>query len=373
MSAPPTHRTTRRLTGLDQARAVAILAMLVAHFAPGALAQMPQLEPLRVPTLAFARLATPTFMVVFGLTVGFVYLPPKPGTARRLVRRAGVLLVCTVVVAVPAWAHLFASEETNPWAWAFAAYSVLLFYALALATLPAWLGCVTGRGGMTGLTVRCVTAGAGLWALGKVGYELWPQGPPGGPEFVRALLVSGSYAYCQMMGTGILALPIGVWLRRRWSAGDDRRALGSLLVVAVSLAAVGGLWGWAAGEYDPPRILSGELRTPPRAWYFLHIGGIGLALVPALELATRSARTLRPLAAMLARFGQVGLVIYTGHTFVLPALALADRVIPLHGAARVAAGVVPFLVFCIAVMYGRRMVFAPAATRSAAGHCVPSS
>lgn len=178
------------------------------------------------------------------------------------------------------------------------------------------------------------------------------------------MLVSGSYAYCQMTGTALLGLPVGVWLRRRWAAGDDRRPLARLVLGALGLAALGGLWGIAAGEYDPARILSGELRTPPRAWYFLHVGGVGLALIPALELATQAAGLLRSVAAGLARFGQVGLVVFTGHAFVLPALALADRVVPLHGAARVAAVVAPFVAFCAVVMYGRRPTFWPASTRS---------
>jgi hypothetical protein len=192
-----------------------------------------------------------------------------------------------------------------------------------------------------------------MWALGTAGHRLIPQRPPGGPEFVRMLLVSGSFAYLQLMGTALLAVPVGVWLRRRWEAGDDRRALGRLLLAGLGTAALGGLWGWAAGEYDPARLLTGALRTPPRIWYFLHIGGVGLALVPALELLTRSVTALRPAARGLALFGQTGLVIYTGHVFVLPGLALADRVVPLHGAARVAAAFVPFALFCAAVMYVR--------------------
>jgi hypothetical protein len=204
------------------------------------------------------------------------------------------------------------------------------------------------------------------------------------------LLASGSYAYLQLMGTALVAVPVGVWLRERWEAGDDRPALGRVFLAGLAMAAVGGLWGWAAGEYDPARLLTGELRTPPRAWYFLHIGGMGLALVPALELLTRSVKSVRPAADLLALFGQVGLVVYTGHVFVLPGLALADRVVPLHGAARVAAAFGPFALFCAVVMWVRyrrttakspgpygpglseRATSSPASTPSASAHSPPS-
>jgi hypothetical protein len=397
MSAPPRIRPARRLTGLDQARGVAILAMLAAHFAPGLFGQIPKLEPLRVPVLAFARLATPTFVVVFGVTVGFVYLPrywragPGP-TVSGLARRAAALSACAAVIALPLWTRLAVTGEADPWAWAFGLYSVLLFYVLALALLPAWLrwlGPVPLGAPHRPVTLKCLIAGAALWAVGTAGHRLIPQGPPSGPEFVRMLLVSGSYAYLQLMGTALMAVPIGWRLRERWEAAADRPFLAQVLLGGIGLAALGGLWGWATGEYDPARFLAGDLRTPPRAWYFLHVGGFGLALIPALELAPRALPTLRPAAHLLALFGQAGLVIFTGHAFVLPGLALVDRLVPLHGAARAAVALVPFALFCALVMYARHRrtkdsrgtavpglwespISSPASTRSVSAHCPPS-
>jgi len=349
--APP-----RRLVGLDQTRAVAILAMLAAHFAPGVFIQFPQLEPIQSPVLWFARLATPTFVVVFGVTTGFALLPrylrgESRATDRRLRRRGAVMLLCAAVVAVPAWIRLATEREANPWAWAFGAYSVLLFYALALVVLPAWLGWLTRPGARLG--VECTLAGVGLWAIGAAAEAVWPQRPPSLVEFTRMMLVSGSFPYCQMMGVAIVAIPVGYKLRQRWQAGTDGEFLGSLLVSGIALAVGGGLWGWAVGEYDPARILSGDLRVPARAWYFLHLGGAGLTLIPAMELLTRAVPPLRPVGYLLALFGQGALVIYTGHALVLPGLALADEFVPLFGAGRVAAALIPFALFCAVVMYDR--------------------
>jgi Heparan-alpha-glucosaminide N-acetyltransferase, catalytic len=404
MSAPPTLRIvrpSRRLLGLDQARGIAILAMLAAHFAPGVFGQVPRLEFLQVAVLAFARLATPTFVVVFGITIGFVYLPRylRDGagpTNSQLGRRAAILLLCAVVIALPLWGRLFADGDADPWLWFFGLYSVLLFYVLALANLPAWLRWLApvGRNTLV-LTAKCLIAGIGLWGLGTAGHRLVPQGPPSGPEFVRMMLASGSYAYLQMMGTALLAIPIGWSIRRSWEAGTDRPFLGRVLVVGVTLAILGGLWGWIVGEYDLARLLAGDLRTPPRAWYFLHIGGFGLALIPALELTTRTFRSLRPAAYLLALFGQVGLIIFTGHVFILPGLAVADRYVPLHGAARVATALLPLVIFCGLVMFIRhrqitragtpkgyvrstvrfreRSTSSPASTPSMSAHCPPWS
>ena len=292
MSTPP---TSRRLLGLDQARAVAILAMLAAHFAPGVFAQVPRLAPLRVPVLAFARLATPTFVVVFGVTVGFVYLPRylrgEPGpTARHLRRRAGVMLLCAVAVALPFWARLTAERRGRP-------VGLAVRPVLGAPLLRAGPGRAPGLAAVAGRAraldpraVRPAVAGVGLWALGTAGHTLVPQRPPAGGEFVRMMLVSGSFATA-IDGHGPARRP-----GRGPAAGRVGRRDGPPVPRAgcswpgLALAALGGLWGLAAGEYDPARLLSGELRTPPRAWYFLHIGGMGLALVPALELLTRAAR-----------------------------------------------------------------------------------
>ena len=338
--------------------------MLVAHFAPGAFIQLPQLEPLRVPVFAFARLATPTFVVVFGVTIGFVYLPRYlrrgPGqTAADLGRRSALMMVCAVLIAIPYWAGLASEGVSDRWAWAAGFYSVLLFYVLALLLLPMWLRWLGPPEGQVGepshssLTFKCLVAGVTLWVAGTAAHRLVPQGAPGAVEYLRTVLASGSYAYFQLMGTALLAVPVGVWLRNRWEAGLDQRALFGMLLGSLALATIGGVWGLAAGEYVLGPFLAGELRTPPRAWYFLHVGGVGLGLIPLYELCTRALGPLRPLAYGFALFGQVGLIIYTGHVFVLPGLALADRIVPLHGAARVVVAFLPFVLFCAIVMYVR--------------------
>jgi hypothetical protein len=55
----------------------------------------------------------------------------------------------------------------------------------------------------------------------------------------------------------------------------------------------------------------------------------------------------------LALFGQTALLIFTAHMFVLPGLALMDRIVPLRGLSRVAAALLPFAAFCVLVLYGR--------------------
>jgi hypothetical protein len=248
----------------------------------------------------------------------------------------------------------------------FASYSVLLFYALALAVLPLWLAWLRPKP-----VRRAVVGGIALWIVGTIAYEVWPAGRLAGPEFVRMTLVSGGYGYCQMMGTALLAVPLGLYLRRALETGVDRPFLVRLLGLGLGLSAVGAAWGIAAGEYDLERVISGDLRIPSRGWYFLHFGALSVVTLAGLDLLTRDARWFRPIGYVLALFGQTALVIYTGHVFILPALDLFDRFGPttVRGGWRLAEALVLFCAFSALVLYvrHRRLVAERGATRIDAG------
>lgn len=62
-----------RLTFIDETRALAIISMIIAHFGPGVFQRLPSLQFLAEPVLFIGRFATTTFIVVFGITLGFVY------------------------------------------------------------------------------------------------------------------------------------------------------------------------------------------------------------------------------------------------------------------------------------------------------------
>jgi Acyltransferase family len=353
VKSPSADRAGGRFLGLDQARALAIIAMMVSHFGPGLFIHVSALEPLRTPLLWFGRAATPAFATVFGVTVGFVLLPrfvrgDRGETVRRLWRRAGLIFLCAIAITVPLWVQMERRGVTDAWQWVFGLYSVLLFYSLAFLSLPIWLRWLSRH-----TTARALAAGVMLWAAGTFGYELWPQQPPSGIEFLRLILVSGSYGYLHMMGTALLALPLGWQLRQSLDTGTGDRFLVRLLGVGISIAVLAAAWGRVVGEYDLGRVVAGELRAPARPWYFLHFGGLAVAAMVVLELLTRRVRVLHTPGYILALFGQTSLLLYTGHVFVLPMLEVLDRFIPLHGMMRAAVPLFLFVTFCAVVLYSR--------------------
>jgi uncharacterized membrane protein len=349
----PLERAGSRFLGLDQARALAIIAMMVFHFAPGLFIHVPALEPMREPVLWFGRMATPAFATVFGVTAGFVLLPryirgEVRDTPSRLRRRAGLIFVCAIAITVPLWARLASRGVGDFWQWAFGLYSVLLFYSLAFLLLPLWLRWLSRH-----TAARAIIAGSALWAIGTFGFQLWPQGPPSPLEFSRMMLLSGSYGYFQMMGTALLAIPLGWQLRQSLESGTGDRFLVNVLGLGVSLAMLGAAWGRAVGEYDLARIIGGDLRVPARPWYFLHFGALALVAMVVAEFLTRRFRVFRTPGYILALFGQASLLLYTGHAFVLPLLEWSGRFVALRGPWRVVVPLLPFVVFCAVVLYAR--------------------
>jgi len=353
VTSPSADRAGGRFLGLDQARALAIIAMMVSHFGPGLFIHVPAFEPLRTPLLWFGRMATPAFATVFGVTAGFVFLPrfirkDRGETVLRLQRRAGVIFLCAIAITIPLWAEMERRGVTDVWHWVFGLYSVLLFYSIAFLSLPIWLRWLSRQ-----TTARALAAGAFLWAAGTIGYDWWPQRSPSTVEFLRLLLLSGSYGYLHMMGTALLALPLGWHLRQSLDSGTGDRFLVKLLGLGVLIAVLAAAWGCAVGEYDLARVIGGELRAPARPWYFLHFGALAIVSMVGLEFLTRRVRILHTPGYVLALFGQTSLLIYTGHVFVLPALEMLDRFVPLHGVSRAAVPLFLFVGFCAVVLYAR--------------------
>ena len=255
--APP----ARRFLGLDQARALAILAMMVAHFAPGVFKQVPRLGPVETPVLWFGRTATPAFVVVFGVTIGFVFLPrylkgDVEKTRQRLWRRTWLIVLCALI-SVPHFINMAAHRpgpgepEATVWDWVFGTYTVLFFYAIALALLPAWLSWLTRW-----TTPKRARRRRRTWAGSVIGYHAWPGETLSAREFVRMVLISGPFSYLPMMGTALLAIPLGLGLYRASRPGPTVATCGPCWPVGSAWPFRAGL-GWAVGEYDVARIVSG--------------------------------------------------------------------------------------------------------------------
>ncbi|MDG4554674.1 MAG: heparan-alpha-glucosaminide N-acetyltransferase domain-containing protein [Candidatus Competibacter sp.] len=353
---------TPRFTAIDETRALAIISMMIMHFGPGVFQRLPALEPLAEPVLFLGRFATTTFILVFGVTVGFVYHDRFQGPDRVRVleavhARSRLLALCALLICVPDYINLWLAGDYDFSHWLFKTYSILNYYALALVSVPLWLRAL----GRTPLR-NALLLGIAHWALALLWLSFWPLDPAlGVREYLRLNLLSGPYGYLQLSGSAIMAIPVGIQLRQAVRLGQEWTFLRRLAPVALALAAAGFALGLASGELSLHAIVSGTVKTPPRVWYWLFFAGPAFLLlsgfvVLGLQMGAREKKLTYPLAL----FGQASLPIYTAHTFVLPALNWLDRLVVVEGMARIVLPFVAFAVYCAIVMdYYHRKTLRP--------------
>ncbi len=322
--------STGRLACLDQARAAAILVMIMAHYLPGIAKRVTVVNRLWGILEVIARFATPAFVVVFGITAGFVFIArirrgDRTETNRRLLRRFGVLLVCVVLVRLPDLAALVHAGNWHPLAWLQATYGVLWFFALAFLSLPLWLRVVVARPLLMG-------SGAGLmlWLVHSVlAFRLWPYCPQYPVlEILRLALISGDYGYLPLMGTALMVLPLGVAFRHALLRGDVGHLLLRLVFVGIVAMAAGLLYGNLLGDLTYTGLVNSELKAPARGWYYLIYGGAAGILLALLGILECHVALYRKLTYPFTLAGQCALLIYVGHFLVFPAMYILDWFIP---------------------------------------------
>ena len=343
-----------RLTFIDETRALAIISMIIAHFGPGVFQRLPSLQFLAEPVLFIGRFATTTFIVVFGITLGFVYFDRfQKGDRQRitsgLFKRARLLALCSIIICVPNYINLALAGDWNFFHWMFNTYSILNYYTLALISVPLWLR-VCGKSP----TASCLVLGSLHWLIGGWVLSIWPLDPSLGlVEYIRMHVASGPYGYLQMSGTAILAIPVGRAIRAAVNTEQGvQNLLWKLVPLGAAIAVSGWLLGVFYGEFSVGAIVEGTVKTPARVWYFLFFGGFALILVSSMGMIGKALGKWSFLTHPLSLFGQASLGIYTGHKFVLPSLGWMDGVgLEIEGVIRVVMPFALFGIFCLVMMY----------------------
>ncbi|MEX0652714.1 MAG: acyltransferase family protein [Phycisphaeraceae bacterium] len=301
----------RRIAGLDAARAVAIIGMVMVHFGPT------DGDPFTW-TDHFYRLSHGRAALLFVLLAGIGVTLLAGGAARAKWRRGWPRLAARVAVLLPLGLALELLRDVR-------VLVILHYYALYfLLAAPAVF-----------LRDRLLLAAAGVVAVaGPVGYWLVSTWRPAWMarygsdvtmdtplEIVRDLLLTGSYPAVVWMAPVLF----GMWLGRR--RFDDAATRGAMLLGGA--LAVGGAAVLDAGTPDAGwwQLASTEPHNQMIAWL---VGGMGSAvavLALCLLACDRMGRWMWPLVAM----GQLALTVYVGHLLLMAAvggLLPADRVGP---------------------------------------------
>lgn len=346
------NQTNSRILGIDQARALAIGAMILAHFAPFVTERIDPHGTWSLGVLALGRFATPAFVFVFGIAVGLAYLPKltddanPSGLYRRILSRGLLLVVCVPLVRLEGILKIFGgnTELTHI---PFVLYSIIAFYAIAVFLLPLILSVVRYRP-----MLSCLLLGSSLWLLhGYLAFRAWPQqGTLNLLEAFRLYLVSGPYALLPMLGTAILAMPLGLFLRR--CPHIKRSALWVKIGVCGILLVTMGLCGGALlGEIGQYPFFLAEHKAPPRIWFFSVFVGLTMLAMWYLEVMNEhmasKGRNAFPL--FFASAGQSALVVYVAHALAFPLATGLGHVFPRLGNAAPAIAFIAFLILALTI------------------------
>jgi len=311
------------------------------------------------PILFWGHFATVMFIIVFGITLGFVHYrrffsSDRVRAVSRLKRRTRLVLICAIIVCVPGYVALWVHGPVKLVDLAFATYSPLNFYVLGLLSAPYWLMALGQRP-----LRNAFLLGLGYLGAAAILLAIWPgDSVLTITEYVRVNFVSGPYPYLQLSGVALMAIPAGVGLQRSLREGASWRFLLCLSVLGLVLAAIGWAWGCWAGEFDVHAIVDGSLRAPLRLWYWMFFAGPTLLLFAGLVALEQRSLASSKFMYSLALFGMGALPIYAGHTFVLPMLALFDRIVTIEGIGRIVLPFVIFAAYCLFVMqyYHRKLL-----------------
>lgn len=305
-----------RIQGLDAARALAVVGMVMVHFGPFPLSGDD------LATVAYRSThgrASILFVVLAGIGVSLLAgdrsTPRLRSTWLRLGYRAAVLL--PLGLALQPLDH--------------GVLVILQYYAVYFLVA----GVVVGLGDrvVLGLAVALAVLGPVAYLGGQMALPGWFEA--GGPaaitdepaQITRDLLLTGSYPVV------VWSAPVlfGVWLGRRdlrspavrgWLVGGGTAA--AAIVYGLSLASE----AWLGAPAEEPawgRLVLGEAHSQMPVWLIgataVATAVVGLTLV----LADRLPRLLWPLVAT----GQLAFTVYVGHLFVLawaPQLLSRDTV-----------------------------------------------
>lgn len=309
----------RRIDAIDFARGVAVTLMILSHGVKGLLSfeQIPAWG--LVPIHLITKFSSSLFILVFGLSVAFVY-GPHVGTAAWPQKRAKLLVrglkvffwykVLTIVEMTPMYGREQILDALLYQA--FPVYvEILGFYALALLWVPFVLPLWFRLPKVAQLTVPLALGVAAHWLYGN--FDFW------GLSSLKAILVEheSHYTWGQLARAPLIlfGLTLGQQLLE-WRKNGRDRLYTAALTAGISLALFGAFF-WLAAVNLPQELVAiarNEGKHPPELLFMLFsLGGAFLILAVSFLGGGRLAKILAPVTVI----GRDALQSFICHIFVL--------------------------------------------------------
>lgn len=280
---------------LNVMRGAMLALVIVAHWSAGMAHNAPRLAALIELWNPLLNWPTPGFAMGFGMSLGFVYLPlyaSNPERARKVLWRGAAAVAL-------GWG-LIALENVAQVAMGIAGpnplQNVLVYYVLALATVPLWFRAIASPRYSLTRTVVLAMCFLGL-------HYAVPAVLEGGPAWFGYGPAFGKYSYFNLSAGALAGMAIGHVLKQR------KRIPSVFLPAGVLLAALGLAWSAYGGHL---RLLDDSSTVELWKWSFY--GGLLLTVAAAVDRALprllAGAGALRTALLTLGVAGQLSLPLF---------------------------------------------------------------
>lgn len=291
-----------------------VLLLIFIHWSPGVFERL-SWDYLAITNPIF-RIATPGFAMIFGLSMGLYIFQrfnsdPKKAII-RLRKSFFVLAIAILILAAIKFSIIYLEGSINlnllP---ASIFFSVLLYYLLAIASIPLWYYILNK---FKNVMIASLFASLIMYVLADVAKILLPSSA-GLNGFVRlaGLMIEAKYNYFDMSAVVFMGIALGVYINnllKTEQKGHDLLSVGLLLIF------LGVLVSYETGQID--LWLTIEL-TP--IWMDIsYFGTVIIMLSLALKYSYVIDKSEIPniLFRIVAVLGTYSLWIYIGHGLVIP-------------------------------------------------------
>ena len=299
---------------INAVRGFMVLFLVFIHWSPGVFERL-SIDYQRI-TYPLFRIGTPGFAIIFGLGAGFFIFHQfsiNRTKALKNIKIAVMMLVAGIsLTALIGYLQIVSDEPPEKIHMAVELfYSVLLYYLLAVLSIPLWYALIRK---FKYMELAALVGSAIMFSLSFLIKVILPNSAHlDGISRLGGLMLEANFSYFKMSAAVFLGIALGLYVRRLMNEG---RNLTSLLPYGLILIITGISYSYLAGQTE----LWFTAKVLP-VWMIITYFGVIMVLLSAALIYRYSnvkSSMIKFVFNVLAVLGLLSLPMYIGHGVVIP-------------------------------------------------------